>query len=68
MFHPCFVMYLSSVAIISLSQRELVALLLLSLCCHVAVGFLYLFLVVQWVGLQCVIVAFPGHIHLLFSY
>ena len=24
-----------------------------------------LFLTVSWVGLQCVFVAFPGHIHLL---
>ena len=30
-----------------------------------AVGDLYLFLKVSWVGLQRVIVAFPGHIHLL---
>ena len=26
---------------------------------------MWLFLTVQWVGLQCVIVIFPGHIHLL---
>ena len=28
---------------------------------------LWPFLVVPWVGLQCVIVVFPGHTHLLFS-
>ena len=26
----------------------------------------FLFLIVPWVGLQCVIVVFSGHIHLLF--
>ena len=30
-----------------------------------AVYFLYLFLTVPWVDLQCVIVAFPGHTHFL---
>ena len=30
-----------------------------------AVKVLYLFLMVPWVGLQCVILAFPGHTHLL---
>ena len=33
---------------------------------HVAVGALSLFLTIPWVGLQFVIVAFPGHTHLLF--
>ena len=28
---------------------------------------LCLFLTVPWVGMQCVIVAFPDHTHLLFS-
>ena len=44
-----------------------VALLLLSSCGHLAVSVLCLFLTVPWVGLQCVIVAFPGHSHLLFT-
>ena len=30
---------------------------------HLTVSVLYLFLTMLWVGLQCVIVAFPGHIH-----
>ena len=30
-------------------------------------GALCLFLTVSWVGLQCVIVAFPGHTYLLFE-
>ena len=36
---------------------------------HVTVSILCLFLVAPWVGLQCAIVAFPGHIftHLLFG-
>ena len=51
-------------AIDSLRKRELVAILysfLLLLCVCV----LRLFLTAPWVGLQCVIVAFPGHSHLL---
>ena len=32
---------------------------------RVAVGVMCLFLMVQWVGLQFVFVAFPGHNHLL---
>ena len=28
---------------------------------------LWLFLTMQWVGLQCVVVVFPDHIHLLFK-
>ena len=42
---------LSSFAIISLRKRELVALLLLCSCSHVAVSVLCLFFVVPWVGL-----------------
>ena len=49
-------------------KRELDALLLLSFGCLLTVDVLlqYLFLVVPWVGLQCVIVVFPDHAHLLF--
>ena len=35
--------------------------------CVVAVCIMCLFLTVPWVGLQSVIVAFPGHTHLLLS-
>ena len=41
----------------------LVALLLLSYKCVVAVDVLWLFLAVPWVGLQYVIVVFPDHTH-----
>ena len=47
-------------------KRELAALLWLSSWCLVAVSVLWLFLMVPWVGLQCVIVVFPHHTHLLF--
>ena len=47
-------------------KRELAALLWLSSWCLVAVSALWLFLMVPWVGLQCVIVVFPHHTHLLF--
>ena len=46
-------------------ERGLVALLLLSSCCHVAVRILFLLLIVPWVGLQCVVETFPDNAHLL---
>ena len=52
---------LPSFAIILTRSRELVALLLLSLGCLVAVGVLWHFLVVPWVCLQCMIVVYPDH-------
>ena len=55
---------LSGFAIVLMRKRELVALLLLSFGCLVAVDVLWLFLAVWWVGLQFVIVVFPGHTHL----
>ena len=52
---------ISSFAIISLGRREK---WLLKNCflCHGTVSAMCLFLAVQWVGLQCVIVVFPGHV------
>ena len=41
--------------------RKLVALLLLSFGCFITVNVLWLILMVQWVGLQCVIMVFPDH-------
>ena len=57
----------SSFAIILKRKRKLVALLLLSYRCIVTLNVLWLFLMVPWVGLQCVIVVFPDHTHLLFK-
>ena len=57
----------SSFAIILKRKKKLVALLLLSYRCIVTINVLWLFLTVQWVGLQCVIVVFPDHTHLLFG-
>ena len=57
----------SSFVIISVRKRELVALLLLCSKCHVSVIVLWLFLLVPRVGMWYVIVAFPGHTHLLFD-
>ena len=54
---------LSSFAIILLRKSELVVLLWLSLLCQVDESVLCLFLTVPWVGLRCVIKAFPGHTH-----
>ena len=57
----------SSFAIILKRKRKLVVLLLLSYRCIATINFLWLFLTVPSVGLQCVIVVFPDHIHLLFT-
>ena len=45
----------------------MVALLLLSYRCMVTINILWHFFTVLWVGLQCVIVVFPDHTHLLFG-
>ena len=67
MFGPCFVVYylVSSLAIISLGKKE--SWLLYFNCLLMAFdGVLCLFLVVLYVGLQCMIVALPSYTHLLF--
>ena len=58
----------SSFAIILKRKKKLVALLLLSYICIVTINVVWLFLTVPWVGLQCVIVVFPDHTHLLFEF
>ena len=62
MFAPLFccalLSVISSFAIISFGKRGQVELL-----CHLTISGLCLFLVVPWVGLQCVILEFPGHTH-----
>ena len=45
-------------------MRKLVALLILSCIYIVAINYLWLFLMVPLVGLQCVNVVFPDHTHL----
>ena len=55
----------SSFAIILKKKKKLVALLLFSYLCIVTINVLWLFLTMQWVGLQYVIVVFPDHTHLL---
>ena len=57
----------SSFAITLKRKRKSVALLLLSHRCIVTINVLWLFPTVPLVGLQCVIVVFPDHTHLLFS-
>ena len=54
----------SSIAIILMGKRELVALLNLSSWCLMMVE--WLFLAVPWSSLRVVIVVFPDHAHLLF--
>ena len=51
----------SSIAIILMGKRELVALLNLSSCCLVMVE--RLFLTVPWGSMRFVIVVFPDHTH-----
>ena len=61
----CMLLYVhSSIAIILMGKRELVALLYLSSWCLVMV--VRLFLAVPWGCLRFVIVVFPDHTHLLF--
>ena len=61
----CWILYVhSSIAIILMGKRELVALLNLSSWCLVMVE--WLFLLVPWGCLRFVIVVFPDHTHLLF--
>ena len=61
----CTLLYVhSSFAIFLMGKRELVA--LLSLSSRYLVIVVWLFLAVQWVCLQFVIVVFPDHMHLLF--
>ena len=61
----CALLYVhSSIAIILMGKRELVALLYLSSWCLVMVG--RLFLAVPWGSLRFVIVVFSDHTHLLF--
>ena len=61
----CTLLYVrSSIPIILMGKRELVALLNLSSWCHVMVERLYL--VVPRCCLRFVIVVFPDHTHLLF--
>ena len=43
-------------------------LLLLTHRCIVNINVLWLFLTVLWVGLQCVVVVFPDHTHLLLEH
>ena len=62
----CMLLYVrSSIAIILMGKRELVALLYLASWCLVMVE--WLFLAVPRGCLQFVIVVFPDHTHLLFS-
>ena len=63
----CTLLYVhSSIAIILMGKRELVALLNLSSWCLVMV--VRLFLAVPWGCLRFVIVAFPDHTHFLFLF
>ena len=66
----CILYVHSSFAIILTRKRELVALLLVSLGCIFTVNtcILELFFKGPWVGLQIVVVVFPGHTYLLFKY
>ena len=65
MFGYALLYVFSGFAITFTSRSGLVTLLWLSSCCLVTVGVLWLFLMVPWVGLQCMIVVFPDHTHFL---
>ena len=65
LFYYALLCVLSSFAILLNRKKELSALLLLSNGCLVTVNVLWLFLRLSCAGLQCVIVVFPDHTHLL---
>ena len=53
--------YSSQLSLVGSTMIQLVLIIILNICVCV----LWLFLRVPWIGLQSVIVAFPGHTHLL---
>ena len=63
MFDPCFVLYFVMPFLVL--QKRAGCFALLSSGCHIAVRVLCLLLTVPWLGLCCVIVAFPRHTHFL---
>ena len=66
---PCFAL-LSGISLLQPSGRGSISWLLYFNCLLVSAvfGALCLFLTVSWVGLQCVIEAFPGHTYLILRY
>ena len=58
----------SSFVIISMAEEERNGCFTLCFCCCVAVIVPFLYLAVPWIGLWSVVVAFPGHTHLLLDY
>ena len=64
----CFLCVHFSFAIILKWKLKLVALLFLSYRCIITINVRWLSVTVPWVGLQCVIVFFPGHTHLRFVF
>ena len=57
--------FVSILVLQSSGRKKLVALLLLSYRCIFTINVLWIFPTVPWVGLQCAIVVFPDHTHLL---
>ena len=63
-FSPCYAL-LSGLSLLQSPDRGRIAgcftLVIFLLALFLVLGSLCLFLTLSWVGLQCVIVAFPGH-------
>ena len=73
LFSPCFAMYYIVTFHLCnhLAEEEIAGcftLFVFLLELLIFFGALCLFLAVSWVGLQCVIVAFPGHTYLFLRY
>ena len=73
LFGPCFAMYyiVTFHFCNHLAEEEIAGcftLIVFLLELLIVFGALCLFLAVSWVGLQCVIVAFPGHTYLFLRY
>ena len=68
LFLFCYALHYVHSSFTIILKRKLVALLFLSYRCIVTIIVLWLFLTVPRVGLQCVIVVFPDHTHLVFNH
>ena len=70
-FGPCFVMhYLASILVLQyhLDEEERAGYFTLIIFLESCGYFLWIFLTVPWVGLQCMIVVFPEHTHFFHTF
>ena len=66
MSHEPFSLFRHSVLRACVTKTFHLEMLLFYYCCHVAVIVLWLYLMVLWFGLQCVVVVSPKHTHFFY--